>query len=290
MWFLRELDQQTTFVMGSSKNAGKTTFLNLAAKYLRRKGSVGLVSIGVDGEGRDLVFGNPKPLIPVEQGDVVVTTETALAASTGLFRVLDVFPVKTALGKLVLAQVLRNDFVELVGPETNSQLSHCIDRLRSAGVRSVLVDGAVNRMTQVSASLDAGVVDVIRVNPSTKTSAEERLRFLSVASEIPELSAEYAGKPLPAGWWDVDGALTPGKWNALREQPEAVVVPHFASLFLDSRQLIQLPCKIFVRQRFEIRAVVLNAWDIDEVAFVQRCASLSIHSRVWINPYKESVA
>jgi hypothetical protein len=290
MWFLRELDQQTTFVMGGGKNAGKTTFLNLAAKFLRRKGSVGLVSIGVDGEGRDLVFGTPKPLIPVEQGDVIVTTDAALGASGGLFRVLDVFPVKTALGKLVLAQVLRGDFVELVGPETNSQLSHCLERLQSSGVRSILVDGAVNRMTQVSASLNAGVVDVMRVNPSTKLSAEERLRFLSFVSEIPALPSEYVGKSLPSGWWDVDGALTPGKWNALKTLPETVVVPHFASLFLDSRQLAKLPCKIFVRKRFELRAVVLNAWDVDEVAFVQRCASLSIHSRVWINPYKESVA
>ncbi len=290
MWFLRDLDKETTFVVGAGKNAGKTTFLNLAARYLRRKGPVGLASIGVDGEGRDLVFGTAKPHIPVEQGDVIVTTDTALAASTGVFRVLDIFPMKTVLGRMVLAQVVRGDFVELVGPDTNSQLALCINALRASDVRSVLIDGAVNRMTQVSASFHAGIVDVIRVNPASQTAAEERLRFLSATSLLPLLPQEHATGNFPQGWIDIDGALTPSKLKNLSKEAKAVVVPNFASLFLDSRQLAQLPCSLYLRQSFPVRAIVVNAWDVDEVAFVQRCANLALHSRMWINPYKERIA
>ena len=81
MWFADALKNRTTFIVGSSKNAGKTTFLNVAACELRSRGPVALVSIGVDGEARDLVFGNAKPLVRVCCGDLIATTEGALKAS-----------------------------------------------------------------------------------------------------------------------------------------------------------------------------------------------------------------
>jgi hypothetical protein len=71
---------------------------------------------------------------------------------------------------------------------------------------------------------------------------------------------------------------------------EAIVVPNFGSLFLDSRELAKIPCPLYVRSAFELRAVVVNSWDVDDVAFVQRASALAIHSRIWLNPYKERAA
>lgn len=289
MWFLGDLQSKTTFITGSSKNAGKTTFLNLVAKELRKKGPVGLLSIGVDGEGRDLVFGNPKPLIFLEQGDIVATTNLAINASAGMFRILDVFPVKTALGRVVLAQALRGDSIELVGPETNSQLEQCLQRMRDFDASSILVDGAVNRVTQIAAASDAGFVDVIKLNPSTREAAEERLRFLSIASEISLVPREFENA-LPHGWIEFQGAVTESRLAGVQKDCAGIVVPHLAALFAPSKTLSRFQQRLFVRKRFEIHAVIVNGWDVDEIAFVRKCSSLALHSRIWINPYKEASA
>ena len=73
-----------TFIAGSEKNAGKTALLNLLLAQLRGRGKTGYLSIGVDGESRDMIFGNPKPRIYARPGDLVATSQAALSAGCPL--------------------------------------------------------------------------------------------------------------------------------------------------------------------------------------------------------------
>jgi hypothetical protein len=289
MWFADALKNRTTFIVGSSKNAGKTTFLNVAACELRSRGPVALVSIGVDGEARDLVFGNAKPLVRVCCGDLIATTEGALKASAAKFRLLEVFPMRTVLGRIVLAEAVRSDFVELVGPETNSQLADVILAMEAVGAKTILIDGAVNRVTQLAASSGgdkcAGLVDVIRLTPATRRSAEERVRFLSLVSSLPQ-----APSVLPEGFISVDGALTTSRLAKLPRALKGIVVANFSSVFLDLRELSGLDCPLYVRQIFPIRGVVVNAWDVDETLFLDACSKYSLSSVMHLNPHKERAA
>ena len=57
-----EFRDRTTFILGSDKNVGKTTFLNLALSRLRTAGCrPAYLTIGVDGEKFDLISGARKP-------------------------------------------------------------------------------------------------------------------------------------------------------------------------------------------------------------------------------------
>jgi len=54
----RQFHHRTTFILGSDKHAGKTTFLKYALARLRAAGcQVAYMTIGVDGEGRDSLSG-----------------------------------------------------------------------------------------------------------------------------------------------------------------------------------------------------------------------------------------
>jgi len=72
---------RVTAVVGTSKNAGKTTTLNNLIQFVPSKQRpLGLVSIGVDGEDYDFWLGHQKPKIFVQPGDSFATAERALAA------------------------------------------------------------------------------------------------------------------------------------------------------------------------------------------------------------------
>jgi hypothetical protein len=294
-----ELRNRLTFVVGSAKNAGKTTFMNLAARSLRPHGPVALLTIGVDGEGRDQIFGTAKPLVPVEAGDWIVTTQSALNASSGLFRVAQVYPVSTVLGRLVLARCERGDYCELIGPETNSQLQTILtDLVMEQGIATILVDGAVNRITQIGAHAGAGLVDVLKVTPTTLTSAEEHIRRDDALFALPTLEEGVAAlgkghRPktdrngVPDSWVNIDGALTTTKLATIPKGTKGIVVENMSSVFLSSHALAHLPCPLHVLQRFPLRAMILNGFDVDEAAFAARFKKLPIADRLVVNLQKE---
>ncbi|MEA3306513.1 MAG: hypothetical protein U9Q34_01860, partial [Elusimicrobiota bacterium] len=117
------LRDKTTFIIGSKKNAGKTTFLNYSAARLRKTEPIAYLTIGVDGERTDQVFGTPKPKIFARKNDILLTTDLSLNHSDASFKILNTYPYATVLGKLMLLEVLREGYVELIGPQTNLQLS-----------------------------------------------------------------------------------------------------------------------------------------------------------------------
>jgi hypothetical protein len=294
-----ELGNRLTFIVGSAKNAGKTTFMNLAARSLRPRGPVAMLTIGVDGEGRDQVFGTPKPLVPVEAGDWIVTTQTALNASMGLFRVTQVYPVSTVLGRLVLARCERGDYCELVGPETNSQLQTILsDLVLEQNIKTILVDGAVNRITQIGSHVGAGIVDVLKVTPGTLTSAEEHVRLHAALFSLPTVEeglaaldkrqkAKLPQHDLPESWVEVEGALTPSKLATIPKGTKGIVVENLSRVFLPASSLAHLPCPLHVRQRFPLRAMILNGFDVDEAGFAERFKGLPIADRLVVNLQKE---
>ena len=122
---------KTVFISGNSKNAGKTTFLNYLLPNIRKVvDSLAYLTIGIDGEHEDMIYGTPKPTIYAEAGDYIVTCDSALAASDCNFEIIEVFPFSNKLGKLILVSALRPGSVELIGPENNSHLNYIINYLK----------------------------------------------------------------------------------------------------------------------------------------------------------------
>lgn len=216
---------KVTFITGSEKNAGKTTFLNYVLARLRGARPVAYMTIGVDGEETDLVFGNPKPRITAVPGDIIASTDRLFSRSDGEFEYLDVFPFSTPLGRMCLARAMRPCHVEIAGPDTNEQLSVLIAAAESRGARTCLVDGAVNRVTQAASRGDAGFVFVASVRRQSFNSDMDAIRLMLDYDSVPR----YDGK---AGGFRVQGALTEARAAAIPKDAEAVVLEDFTKNFL----------------------------------------------------------
>ena len=69
---------RTMSIVGMCKNAGKTTMLNWLLEQGRLQGTLGLTSIGRDGESTDVVTGTEKPGIFVREGTLIATAQDML--------------------------------------------------------------------------------------------------------------------------------------------------------------------------------------------------------------------
>lgn len=146
-------------IVGTGKNAGKTVALNeFISAGAREKIKIGITSIGRDGERQDIVTNTEKPAIFVPAGTLVATAEKCLQSFTIGYEIIDVTPFETAIGRVVITKALEDGFVEVAGPDSNSEIKDACERMISLGAEVTLIDGALNRKTQASPSIADAVV------------------------------------------------------------------------------------------------------------------------------------
>lgn len=154
------LKPQRIAIVGMAKNCGKTTTLNaLARAYRAADETIGLVSIGIDGETSDVLLGTPKPPVRIGEGQLVVTADGVLASSGTPFEWLDSLNIRTPLGETVLVRALGPGDVVLGGLRHRSDVERATQLLLENGAEHVLIDGAYGRVTGAAPDLsDATLV------------------------------------------------------------------------------------------------------------------------------------
>jgi len=281
---LERFRNRVTFISGSSKNAGKTTFLNYLLPRLRVGGDFVYLSVGIDGEKKDRVFGNEKPSIEAFAGDYLITCEDMMNESSALFEISHVFPWKTALGKLLLLYVKRSGLVELAGPESNSQLVEIITQLREErGISTVIVDGAVNRITQLAAGKDSSYYYVMRATPENRASTLNIIRTLSLLDRIPRWEENMEQESV----YFHNGALTSSSLQTVPKDSESIVLEDFTKVFLSWRELRELAEKVrvFFRNIFTLEGLVLNLYNLDRQDFERNLKESGIDVPCVFNPF-----
>ncbi len=284
MDFLKGLRNRTVFIVGSKKNAGKTTFLNYALNRLRGGAPLAALSIGVDGEALDQVFGNPKPQVKAERGDLLLCAESALKNADLHYEVLNVYPFRTAIGRPVLLRALRPGRAEISGPENNEQLGEILADMRRHGAGTVFVDGAVDRITQAAAVPKAAFVYVARVEPENLDTSAAATRLLWSASQVPLCRA---GEKLKEPVTIIDGALTPGRVPGKDVKGGTLVIEDLTKIFLGWQQWAELKARFDLRcgARPELSAFVVNLCNVARPDFEKRLGSPALAERIVYNPY-----
>ncbi len=284
---------RTTFILGSDKQAGKTTFLKYALACLRAEGgSLACTTIGAEAERSAPSLNQPKPVIVAEPGDVIVTAESTIAQTAALLEILEVFPRKSVLGRQVLARVLRRGQIELAGPENNAQLAQVLDAVSTrTGIDTILVDGAVDRVTQVAASRSrSSYVIVLRADPVNLKSICDRARLLSMLARLECANDEQLAMPDTVL---IDGALTQARAGRIPERCKTLVIQDFTRVFLGCRQMLALCSRldVRVRHRFDLLFFVVNLYDVERDAFQALLGALDVPPRqIVFNPYAECAA
>lgn len=187
-------DYKSISLIGMAKNVGKTVTLKylLNEAYAHQK-RVGVTSVGRDGEPEDVLKGNEKPLIWVQEGTLIATATEPLLKAHAKLEIVEDTGLHCALGPIYLAKVLRSGYVELAGAPIEQHLRGVIKLMRTHGAALVLVDGAFDRQGMASPTVtDATILatgmalhselktmvnkTVTRVEQLTVPAAEESLQ------------------------------------------------------------------------------------------------------------------
>ncbi|HZW54036.1 MAG TPA: hypothetical protein VFF00_08375, partial [Candidatus Elarobacter sp.] len=237
---------RSVIVVGTAKNAGKTTAFNALRAVARRRGTpVAVTSIGRDGEPSDALDSEPKPRVRLTAGTLVALPAGLLPRSPAL-EILGT-GAESALGRIVFARVVLPVTCEIAGPPAARAMRATIDRLRALGDGVVLVDGAIDRVAALAGGDDAVIVatgaasgatvaraaavaadTVARLTLPARDPARERARVVHVAGALDTRDAE----DLLA---DARGA------TVVVEDPTRIAVR--GALFAKLREAVDLRCE-----------------------------------------------
>jgi len=279
---LRGAAGAVTAITGFEKGSGKTTFLNYALPFVREAGPVAVFTIGVDGAHKARAHAAPPPEIRVEPGDVVMTTEAFARSASARFEVLEAMPGKSTLGRLFLGRAVRGGSVTLVGSERFSVIAEAITQVRREGwAASVLVDGAVNRITQVSALGELGFVFTARVDRGNLGRAVQRIRSLRLLAELP-LDPEPSGDALR-----IEGPLTAAGLDALPREARRLSLEDFTKFFLEPAEIARAlqRYEVSVRRSFRLLCVAVTLRDVTRPEFLAAVGE-SLDNLLLFNPYE----
>jgi energy-coupling factor transporter ATP-binding protein EcfA2 len=147
---------RTISIIGMAKNSGKTTTLNYLIEAYKKEGAtLGVTSVGRDGERVDEVTKTEKPGIHVYKGTVIATAEKLLPLCDITKEMIKTTEMNTPLGYVVLVRALSDGFVQLGGPSIVAQLAKLIKHIPGD---KILVDGAVSRKSSANPTVTEAVV------------------------------------------------------------------------------------------------------------------------------------
>jgi hypothetical protein len=149
---------KTVSIIGMDKNVGKTTVLNYILNEARGRFSLGLTSIGRDGEDKDRVTLTKKPKIYVERGTLIATAKQCLFNSDVTREIIETTGIHTPMGEVIIAKALSDGYVELGGPSINAYMQSICTQILEYGADLVLIDGALSRKTTASPAITEATI------------------------------------------------------------------------------------------------------------------------------------
>lgn len=191
-------------IIGMNKNVGKTTTLNHILKEARGNLSLGLTSIGRDGEEIDRVTATEKPKIYIEKGTVLATAKQCLFNSDITREIIKTTGIHTPMGEVIICRAISDGYVDLGGPSLNTYLANIREELLSLNCDLVIIDGALSRKTFASPAITKATIlstgaalsrSMRKVIDETKHTVE----LLSLPSEEDEIIINLSKKIVNEG-------------------------------------------------------------------------------------------
>ncbi len=250
LYALATASARSVIVVGTAKNAGKTTAFNALRAVARRRGvTTAVTSIGRDGEPSDALDAQPKPRVRLAPGTLVALPAGLVPRSPALV-ILETGGT-SALGTMVLARVVLATTCEIAGPPTARGVRATIDRLRALGGGPVFVDGAIDRIAALAGGDDAVIVATGAASGATVARvaavAADAVARLTLPGRDP---ARERGRVIR-----VEGALDAGDAEALLaegagatvvvDDPTRIAIR--GALFAELRAAVDLRCERALR-------------------------------------------
>jgi energy-coupling factor transporter ATP-binding protein EcfA2 len=137
--FRRIHKNKVVALIGNSKNSGKTTTLNYLLENFK---NAGVITIGLDGEAEDLIYGTFKPKVHLFEGQYVCTFANELTSN---FEIID----KLDFKDLYIAKTLTECDISIVNPGGREEIIKTINKM-SKWADVIFIDGAFDRIFSLS--------------------------------------------------------------------------------------------------------------------------------------------
>jgi hypothetical protein len=201
-------------ILGTAKNTGKTTTTtSLLDNAVQKRFTIGLTSIGYDGEDLDNITELPKPRIRGVKGMLIATAERCLGAGSAQITPLVRTALKTPLGDIVIGRVVEEGLVVLAGPNKGRDLTILLDKIEQLECSLTIVDGALNRLVPL---METEAL-VLATGASRDTSTEFLAHEVRSIYEIFRLPVWEGIDAKP--WADIKNALIFIGKNGVRNLP-----------------------------------------------------------------------
>lgn len=158
-------------IIGLAKNVSKTTTLNHVLRILEGKFTLGLTSIGRDGEKYDLISYFPKPRICVEEGTIIATAQESIHNYEIPIEIIKNTGISTPMGDILIIKLLGNGNIEIAGPSINSHLFKVCREFNQLGCDLIIVDGAFDRRSYATPLISDATI--LSTGASVSESMEE---------------------------------------------------------------------------------------------------------------------
>ena len=150
---------KTVSIVGMSKNSGKTVALNhLIGEAYKENITIGITSIGRDGESLDIVTQTEKPRIFAEEGTLIATATKMLHMGDANIEILKVTEFRSPLGEIVIGRVRDGGYVQVAGPQLLSEIKKVSDIMLDLGAEFVIIDGALDRLSQAAPTISEATI------------------------------------------------------------------------------------------------------------------------------------
>jgi len=173
-------------IVGLSKNAGKTTFLNWYLSTLDKHNyPVGVTTTGRDGEDIDLLTAQKKPKVILPK-DVYFTSFASVSQKhQSDIEIIKKLPFRVIGQHLWLYKTTSPIQTEVVGPTTLTEQDELINIFMELHCQTILIDGSIDRK---SIGLSENITDIALVIGAAKGNLEDITRtaqLYKLYSQIP---------------------------------------------------------------------------------------------------------
>lgn len=150
---------KTISIVGMAKNSGKTVTLNhLIGEAMEEGISIGITSIGRDGENLDIVTETEKPGIYVEEGTYIATAREMLNFGDANIEIIQVTEYRSPLGQIVIGRVRNGGYVQLAGPQLLSEIKEVSNIMLGLGAEFIIIDGALDRLSSAAPAISESTI------------------------------------------------------------------------------------------------------------------------------------
>ncbi len=251
-------EQRSCSLIGMEKNTGKTVTLNYLLDHLPSERRVAVTSIGLDGESQDQVTQTRKPEIELREGMLFATSEKHYRMRKMVAEIIDVSQERTALGRLVTAEVKQKGKVILSGPGSSQSVRRWMDETEGRA-DLIIVDGALSRKSVASPTVSESMI--LSTGAAYSANMEKLVRDTAYIVELIQLPKETEGGEEKIY---LTGAVTNRVLESILGDKTAagkeVVIQDFTRVFAE-QLLWHRFCKVHrvsVQQKSRLLAITVN--------------------------------